>query len=367
MPIKNVAVLGAGSGGYAAAVDLTQRGFSVNLFEHPRFAANIQEAKETGGIYAKGVVQEEFVKLNSITSDIEAALDGVEMVILTLPAYGVEAFAEHCIPHLKDGQMVVLNMAATAGSLRFGLKVEELAPDLRIKVGETASLTYGCRRTGPTEVNVLLRVQNLFFSAFPAEDTAELIEAYRALYPSVIQATNILETTLNNGNPITHPSSSILNAGRIEFAKGEYYLYPEGISPGVARVIDAVDHERLALCRTLGFREIPTIERLVKYGYAQPKESLYEEYHTSEVFNKAKGPVDLQDRYLTEDIPFGLVLWSSLGRNLGVPTKMMDAVIDIGSILCERDFRSEGLTAKKLGLEGLSASQINGYLMTGKK
>ena len=48
MPVKNVAVLGADSGGYATAVDLTQRGFSANLFKHPRFAANIQEAKEKG-------------------------------------------------------------------------------------------------------------------------------------------------------------------------------------------------------------------------------------------------------------------------------------------------------------------------------
>ena len=367
MPNKKIAVLGAGSGGFAAAVDLTQRGFTVNLFEHPRFSENIQGAKDKGGINASGVVPQEFVKLNNITTDIEEALDGTDIILLVVPAYGVEAFAEHCIPHLKDGQMVVLTMAATAGALRFRQKVKEITPNLKIKVGETASLPYGCRRTGPTEVTILIQVENLFLSAFPATDTPELIAEFQNLYPAIISAENTLETTLNNGNPITHPSASILNAGRIEFAKGEYYLYPEGISPGVARVIEAVDRERLALCRALGFREISSKERIAKYGYAKPRETLYEEYHASEVFDKAKGPSGLQDRYLTEDIPFGLVLWASLGKSLGIKTNTMDAVIDIGSILCQRDFRSEGLTAEKLGLDGLSATQLNAYLRTGKK
>jgi len=94
MKINNVSVLGAGSGGYATAADLTQRSFSVNLYEIPRLAANIEEAKEKGGIYAKGVLKkgEGFVKINKITTDIESALKGAEMIILAIPAFGVEAF-----------------------------------------------------------------------------------------------------------------------------------------------------------------------------------------------------------------------------------------------------------------------------------
>ena len=369
MKINNVSVLGAGSGGYATAADLTQRSFSVNLYEIPRLAANIEEAKEKGGIYAKGVLKkgEGFVKINKITTDIESALKGAEMIILAIPAFGVEAFADQCIPYIKDNQMVVFTMAAAGGAIRFRMKMRELAPNLNIKVGEASTLMYGCRRTGPAEVNVLLYVQNAFFSAFPAEDTPELIEAFKELYPSIKPATNVLETTLNSGNPVIHPASSILNAGGIEYAKGEFYLYKQGISQAVAKVIGTVDEERLALCRALGYKELSTKERIVNYGYCKPKETLFEEFATSEIFTKAKGPSDLHDRYLTEDIPFGLVLWASLGKSLGVATKTMDKIIDIGSILCDRNFREEGLTIEKLGLDGLSASQLNKYLLTGEK
>ena len=45
----------------------------------------------------------------------------------------------------------------------------------------------------------------------------------------------------------------------------------------------------------------------------------------------------------------------------------MDSIIEIGSALCGKDFRKEGLTAEKLGLGGMNASQLNQYLMTGSK
>lgn len=368
MPIKNIAVLGGGAGGFAAAVDLTQRGFSVNLFELPQFQESIREVMEKGKIEVKGpALKEGFVTINRITTDIREALRNVDMVIVSVPGYGVEAFAEHAAPHLQEGQMVVVTMAATLGALRFYLKVKETSEGKRIRVAETSSLPYGSRRLGSNAVNVLLKVQNLFFAAFPSRDTAEMMNAFRELYASLVTATNVMETTLNNGNAITHPAGSLLNVGQTEFSKGEFYLYPQGISPGVARVIEAVDRERLAICRTLGFKEVPTIERLVKYGYSKPAATLYEEYHNSPVFSVAKGPVDIHDRYITEDIPYGLVLWSTVAKNLGIRTPLMDAFIEIGSALCGRDFRKEGLTAERLGLGGMDASRLNHYLMTGSK
>jgi opine dehydrogenase len=105
----------------------------------------------------------------------------------------------------------------------------------------------------------------------------------------------------------------------------------------------------------------------VKYGYSKPAATLYEEYHNSPVFSAAKGPVGINDRYIAEDIPCGLVLWSSIAKNLGIRTPLMEAFIEIGSALCGKEFRKEGLTAEKLGLAGMNASQLNHYLMTGSK
>ena len=49
----------------------------------------------------------------------------------------------------------------------------------------------------------------------------------------------------------------------------------------------------------------------------------------------------------------GLVLWSSLGRVIDVPTPNIDAVIVIASTILERDFFEEGLTVESIGLDKL--------------
>jgi len=368
MAVKNVAILGGGAGALATGADLTRRGFSVNLFELPQLRDGIKEVIEKGGIEVKGpALKEGFVKFNRVTVDIREALEGADIVLLVVPGFGVETFAELSGPFLKEGQMVVVMMAGTLGALRFDRKVKEIAKGKKIRVAETSTLPYATRRIGPSTINLLLLTKGFFFAAFPGDETAEMIAVFRELYPSTTQAANILETTLNNGNPVIHPAGSLMNVGRIEFSKGEFYLYREGISEGVARVIEAVDRERLALCRKMGFKEVPTTERIVKYGYTQPAASLYEELHNSSIYPVAKGPLNIHDRYISEDIPYGLVLWASIARNIGVATPLIEALIEVGSALCEKDFRKEGLSAEKVGLGGLNASALNKYLMTGKK
>ena len=50
-----LAILGAGNGGMAAAADMTLAGHEVNLFEFPQFKENIDPIKRTGEIRLVGV------------------------------------------------------------------------------------------------------------------------------------------------------------------------------------------------------------------------------------------------------------------------------------------------------------------------
>ena len=45
----------------------------------------------------------------------------------------------------------------------------------------------------------------------------------------------------------------------------------------------------------------------------------------------------------------------------------MDAVIQLTSTIYQRDFRSEGRSAKNMGIEGMSLEQVAHYFQTGKK
>ena len=73
----------------------------------------------------------------------------------------------------------------------------------------------------------------------------------------------------------------------------------------------------------------------------------------------------LNTRYVTEDVPYALVLASSLGVATGVPTPVVDGLVAISSAMLGRDFRAEGRTLASLGLDGLDVTGLVGFARTG--
>jgi opine dehydrogenase len=81
----------------------------------------------------------------------------------------------------------------------------------------------------------------------------------------------------------------------------------------------------------------------------------------------SQGPFSMQDRYVTEDVPMGVTLTASLGRTLGVPTPTYDSIIHIASLVNETEYYKIGRNLTNLRLDGLTAAQLNAYVMTGRR
>jgi opine dehydrogenase len=138
------------------------------------------------------------------------------------------------------------------------------------------------------------------------------------------------------------------------------------MTPAVVRVIETLDRERLDIGQRLGI-ELPTgVDMMVESGYG-PRGTLWESLNGSAGLTPVKGPASLENRYVTEDIPFGLVAWASIGAAVGVETPMMDALIALGSVIMEKDCRKEGRNLDHMGLKGLDLKQIKTYLNEGEK
>ena len=76
------------------------------------------------------------------------------------------------------------------------------------------------------------------------------------------------------------------------------------------------------------------------------------------VYKGIESPAMLRSRYLTEDVPLGLVPLAVLGQLTEVATPVIDSIITLASTMCREDFRSMGRTLERMGLDGMSLEQI---------
>lgn len=362
-----IAVLGAGNGGLAAAADLTLRGHQVRLYS--RSVATLEPVIAKGGVTLTGAAGEGFALIDKISTDLSTIVVGVDLVMLVVPVTAHAYYAQALAPVLDEGQPVFLNPGHTCGGLHFATELRRAGYQGEIRSCEASTLTYGCRIQGPGEVLVHTVVPDLPFAAYPGKHANDLYELVRQLYPALRPARNVLETAFLNINAIEHPPMTLLNAGWIEFTKGDFYIYYEGTSPSVGRVIDAVDGERMALARTL---DIPTksfVQMFFEAGYttrnAVEVGTAYQALQESAPNRWVKSPASLDHRYIHEDVGFGLVPWSSLGRLAEVETPTMDYLITLASTMNGRDYAREGLTLEKLSLSDIPLDQLQTSLYEG--
>src|SRR5262252_7426954 len=85
----------------------------------------------------------------------------------------------------------------------------------------------------------------------------------------------------------------------------------------------------------------------------------------SEPNRTIKAPASLDHRYLQEDVGYGLVPMSELGRLAGVATPTIDALIRLAELALGIDYRAGGLTLERLGLAGKSPAELTRFVETG--
>jgi opine dehydrogenase len=365
-----IAVLGGGSAGFAHAADLSIKGLEVRLCEVPEMAENIDAIKKRGGIEfipAPSVgLQSGFANIHLITTDAGKALDGADVIFVVVPAYALLAFARMIAPYVTKEQIVVLSPGNFGGALLFAeaLRTHQ-CPDLPV-LCEAESMIYACRKSGPDAIKVFGFKEGLKIAVFPAKLTQVVIPNLQRIFPKIEAAPNVLWTWLSNPNPISHVPISVLNAGWIERTRGDFLFYVDGMTPAVVRVIDALDDERLALGEAIGLNLTPNNQLAIKwYGHQGHKGSTYRDSERNPVYATIGAEKELASRYLTEDVPFGLVPLENLGALVGVDMPVCTSLINLGNTLLDCDFRANGQTLSSMGFGDLTIPELKTLLVEG--
>jgi len=361
----SITVIGAGHGGKAMAAHLALMGHRVKLYN--RTAERIYAIQQRGGIdlESQEFGPRGFGKLECATSNMEEALKGSQLIMVVVPSSAHADIARATAPYLQDGQVVVLHPGRTCGAIEFTMVMRRSGCQADVIVAEAETFIYASRSDGPAQARIFRIKEAVPLAALPAKRTREALELVNIVYPQFIDGGNVLQTGLNNMGAIFHPALTLLNAGWIEATHGDYQFYIDGVTPSVARVLEALDRERITVAASLGIRARSALEWL-KMAYDAVGNDLREAIHNQPGYYGIKAPTTLNHRYIFEDVPMSLVPIASLGMQYGVSVRGMDSIIRLACIVHNTDYWRRGRTVENLGLRGLSVEELTHFVMEGE-
>jgi opine dehydrogenase len=352
-----VGILGAGNVALATAAFLALEHHQVVLwsaFERER------DALRDGVITAEGALSG--LARITVCGDAGEVIAGAELVVIAAPAFGHEPLMAAAAPHLTSEHNVLVHPVTGLSSLILSrmMAAKGAAPTI---IDASTSL-FTARKTGSASVRILKVKDVIDVAAIPADRGAAAMRMLQQIFGERFRLEpNALAVSLNNHNPVYHVGPLLCNLSRAD--RAEEWIFWEGITPSVARLVELVDVERLAIVRHFGTTEIPVADYF-RQAHGAVGENLAEIFES--LAKKLRGPIGPQmfeHRFITEDVPYALVFYHSLGAALGIPMPVTRNLIELTSALYARDFTAQGHTLERLGLAGLTDREILERTITG--
>ena len=357
-------MIGAGNVGCALAAHLTLRGIDVRLCN--RSGTRLAEIRNAGGITITGAV-DGIASISSLTTDVAEAVRDADVVAVTVPTPALPHYAGSLAETTTDEQLIWLDPGHSGGALYLGTEIRRRGG--RPLVCQLSTASHGSRMAGPATVGVFALTAGSL-AAFPSGDVDECHSRVDALLPGQFsKANSVLELDLQNVNAVMHPAQMVCNASWIEASRGDFFVYREGSGPGTARIIQAVDAERIALATVLGVPTLSLVDALASAGYTSAEAARSRSVHTAlqagEPISRVKAPPSLDHRYLHEDVGWGLVQWINLARLANVPTPTMQALTTLAGVLNRVNYYAEGLTLERMGMADITGKDVVAYAHDG--
>ena len=323
-----VAVIGTGAVGLGMAALLCRDGHSVVLWS---------PSSSAGMLVATGVIEGQWQP--DVAPDCAAALDGAAVVVIAVPGYGHRAVMDACAPHLRSGQTVIVSshMSFSALYLRARCAVDIVAWSTTLVTG---------RKAGPGVVRVNHIRSRVDLAVLPG-GAGGLALCQQLFGDRFVNRGSLVAIALSNLNPQNHMAIALCNLTRME--KAEAWKQYANTTEAVGRLMQALDEERLAIAAALGV-QVRTLAEHFRLSFGATGDTMGQMAASlAGRDGDPSGPVTLDSRYVTEDVPFGLWPTVCVAEMAGVPAPLHMAGVDVFCALYGRDFRAENDILPALG------------------
>lgn len=267
--------------------------------------------------------------------------------MIAAPAFAHRALMTALAPHVLPEQKIVMNTATGFGSLFLSRMLADR--NVRPTIIDLATTVCMSRISGPNRVRLGTLKPSVDFATIPAERGEEgrmiLSNMFGDLF---VLKHSILAISLNNHNPIYHIPALVFNLPLVE-RRDDWNIWTN-MTPLIARYVQKLDDERMTVAKCFGVDAIP-LAAYVRTSVGLEGEDLPSLFAAAAKKRPAAtGPKSIEDRYMTEDMPYGMVFFRTLGQVAGVAMPVTDHLIELCTDLYCRNFRTEAPLLDELGL-----------------
>ncbi len=344
--------MGSGNMGCAVAADLTKKGHRITLIKtsNSMHNENYHYLRENEGLLEVRQADETFsANIARVTDDV-SAVSQAECVFIAVTTNQHEGLIKRIAPHLRDGQIILIvpGYLSTAYVMKYCSRL-----DLTVVEGESS--TIDCRIGEPGHIRAGSRNVRNPVGVYPRENIEKVRARLDTLEYHYEYLSSVVEAALHNPNLIVHTVGAIMSIPRIEKTGGDYCMYWEAFTPSVWNILEKLDSEKMRILEKLGLAKIPYVEackRRNSLDDTKDAKEIFFEYASSP--HRSKGPLVVDSRYISEDVPQGLVMLESFGKHLSVHTPVCTALIEMAGAALGRDLRAEGRTLEGLGIDNIN-------------
>lgn len=355
----NIAVVGAGNGGCAVAADMAYRGLDVTLVKtsNAMHDDNFEYLKnnkgkmilvdfgENGSMNPQELEKVEKIGyISNVTRDI-SEISKAEIVIIYVQTNFHEQVIKRMAEYLVDGQIVLINPGyfSTAYILKY-------CGDKDLTIVEAQSSFIDGRIIEPGKFRVGFRNVRNPIGVYPAKNIEIAKEKLEQLGFPFHYMKNVVGAALHNPNLIVHTVGSVMSIPMIDAMGKEFCMYHYSFTDHVWNILEKLDGEKMDILEKMGYERMSYVEA------CKFRNTLDDTLDAKKVFfdyasmpTRAKAPTRVDSRYISEDVPQGLVMLEALGESLNVSTPVCTALIEIASAALGRNLRDEGRTPKRMG------------------
>jgi len=354
MKIETITICGGGNAAHAV-IPIIRNHFSgkINLFlpygnEATHFQKLIDEKRFLTATIGDKKLYGRPDKVSKLAKDVCKEAD---LILMPLPAFAHEPTLLQIVPFLKE-EVIIGAIPARSGFEYAALKILKDNKKEKAKIFGMQTLPWACRiKEYASKVDILGKKRSVGMAAFPYKITSKLASFLTQLLNLKIEPLpNMLTLSLANVGQIIHPGIMYgLFKGKeeLKYRKEEIPLFYQGVTKKISQTLKTMSDEILLLTKeiknmdkSINLDQVLGLKDWLIYSYKDSiadKSTLQSCFVTNSAYKGLRAPMkkinndyflpDFQARYLTEDVPYGLVVTKSIAQLAKVDMPTIDEVI----------------------------------------